>query len=45
MLDKIVKYYADTFVKVDEQIAEERWRIILLYEKFILPRALLKEPK
>ena len=47
MLDKIVKCYAITFVKVDAQIEEERWRIILLhvYERFILPRALLKETK
>ena len=45
MLDKIVKCYANTFVKVDAQIAEERWRIILLFERFILPRALLKETK
>ena len=45
MLYKIVKCYANTFVKADAQIAEERWRIILLYERFILPRALLKETK
>ena len=45
MLDKIVKCYANTFVKVDAQMAEERWRIILLFERFLLARALLEETK